>query len=134
MEMALDEGREEEVVGVEEDDELSRALAEALQLGAQLAHVLRQPDVAEAGILPLGEERPDDSRGGIARAVVDDDAFEAIVGLGPDGTQAIGDELAVVVRGDDDGDQRVGHTLRECRRDRGWHDAAHGQLMRRPLC
>src|SRR5262245_43942999 len=127
VEMSLDERREEEVVGVEEDDELSSALAEPVQLCPELADVLRKPDVTEASVLPVAEQRPYDGGGSVARAVVDDDALEAIVGLSSNGTQAVGDELAVVVRGDDDGDERVSHPLRECRRYRGWHDA-HGQL------
>src|SRR5262245_1877022 len=107
--VALDEAREQQVVGVEEDDELPAALAEALDLRAQLADVPWEPDRAEPRVLQLVEDGRHDGRRLVGRAVVDDDALEALMGLRMDRAHGVGDELGVVEAGDDDGDERFGH-------------------------
>ena len=112
----LQRPRQQPVVGVEEDEQLAVALADAGVAGGREAEVLLA-DAADAG------EALGDSARVVGRAVVDDDDLDLGVGLREDALDRLVEVAGLAEAGDDDRDQR-----RPTRR-RGSRSSAGGPLI-----
>ena len=98
---------QEEVVGVEPDEVAPMSAGETLVEGVTLAAIrLAHPPRQPRGVLLQKFARP------IGAAAVDDDEFEILARLGQDGIQGRPEETPVVIRGDDDAEERGGHLWR----------------------
>src|SRR4051812_29557490 len=118
VDQALDRIGQQHVVGVHRQH-----VAAAGELEPRVARGARARVLLEAEDLDLLETVEHLEGVGVARRVVDDDHLDVRIRLRAQGVEALAEEAAVVVAGDDRGDERL------LARWAG----AEGQLVRRPL-